>query len=125
MTRLSLTIGWLALATAMPAAAQDAARVQPRAYRLVLENAKVRVLEHSARPGFGVCGTGRHSHPEHLTVLLTPARVRVKAGGRTEVHELPQGASFWEEAATHEVENIGGRDVRTLIVEVKPQRARR
>ena len=55
-----------------PAEAQDAARVQPQSYRVVLENDRVRVLEFNAKPGMGVCGVGMHSHPAHLTVLLSP-----------------------------------------------------
>ncbi len=62
--------------------AQDAARIQPSSYRVRLDNDKVRVLEFTGRPGMGVCGAGVHSHPAHLTVLLTPAHVRVRVGGK-------------------------------------------
>jgi quercetin dioxygenase-like cupin family protein len=104
---------------AASAAAQDAARVQPRSYRVVLENDKVRVLEFTARPGIGVCGVGIHSHPGHVTVLLTPAKVRVTQNGHTTVIENKAGDAFWEPPVTHEVENYGGNEVRSLIIEVK------
>ncbi len=112
----------LAGAVALVAAAafgQDAVKVQPGSYRLVLENASVRVLEYNGLPGMGVCGTGVHSHPAHLTVLLTPARVRVTEAGRTFVATSPMGDVFWSPAVTHETENVGGANVRSLIVEVK------
>lgn len=43
--------------------AQDAAKVEPHLYRVVLENDKVRVLEYASEPGTGVCGVGKHWHP--------------------------------------------------------------
>ncbi len=109
----------LGLSTAGPALAQNAAVVQPRSYRLVLDNDKVRVLEFTARPGMGVCGVGIHSHPAHVTVLLTPAKVRVAQNGRATLVEMKAGDSFYEPAVTHEVENYGGGEVRSLIIELK------
>lgn len=99
--------------------AQDAAQVQPRSFHVALENDKVRVLDFTARPGMGVCGIGMHSHPEHLTVLLTPAKVKILVNGQTIVVEKKAGDVFWEPAVTHEVENIGGGEVRSLIIELK------
>ena len=109
----------LAAAAAMPAAAQDAVRAQPGNYKVVLENAHMRVLEYNSRPGMGVCGDGIHSHPAHLTVLLTPAKVHVIENGHNLVVTQNQGDVFWSEAVTHETENLSGSDVRCLIVELK------
>jgi beta-alanine degradation protein BauB len=116
-----------ALLVALPAAcladaahAQDAAAVQPRSYRVVLENDTLRVVEFVSRPGLGICGSGMHSHPAHLTVALTPAKVRVRLpDGTTMVVENKTGDVFWSAAETHETENLTGRNVRALIVEVK------
>jgi quercetin dioxygenase-like cupin family protein len=120
MIRRALSIALL-LACAMgpPASAQDAATMQPRSYRVVLENDKVRVLEFRARPGIGVCGVGVHSHPGHVTVLLTDAKVRVTQNGHVQVIQNKAGDAFWEPPVTHEVENYGGNEVRSLIIEVK------
>jgi hypothetical protein len=103
------------------AEAQDASRMQPQSYRVVLENDKLRVLEYNSRPGVGVCGNGMHSHPEHLTVVLSNAKVRVRTpDGKVTVRDnIPLGEVFWSEAETHEVENISGRNIRSLIVELK------
>jgi glycosyltransferase involved in cell wall biosynthesis len=73
-----------ALLLADTAAAQDAARMQPRAYKVVFENDQMRVLEFNSKPGMGVCGNGMHSHPAHLTVALSPAKVRVIHNGVAE-----------------------------------------
>jgi hypothetical protein len=115
--RLLALVPGLALATSTQA--QDAAQVQPQAYRVTLENEHVRVLEFVSRPGMGVCGSGVHSHPAHLTVALTNARVRVRSGGKEFIVENKPGDTFWEPAVTHETENLTGAEVRALIVEVK------
>jgi beta-alanine degradation protein BauB len=108
------------LCLADTAHAQDAATMQPQSYRVVLDNDAVRVLEFVSRPGLGVCGSGMHSHPPHLSVALSPAKVRVKLpDGKVIVAENKTGDVFWSEAETHETENITGRNVRALIVEVK------
>jgi quercetin dioxygenase-like cupin family protein len=120
MIRRPLTLALLlTCAVGPPAVAQDAARMQPRSYRVVLENDKVRVLEFRARPGIGVCGAGVHSHPGHVTVLLTDAKVRVTQNGQVHIIQNKAGDAFWEPPVTHEVENYGGNEVRSLIIEVK------
>jgi hypothetical protein len=107
----------LALATAVDA--QDAARVQPQAYRIGLDNDEMRVLDFVSRPGMGVCGSGLHSHPPHLTVALSDCRVRVRENGKEFVGENKLGDVFWSPAVTHETENMAGHEVRALIIELK------
>jgi hypothetical protein len=104
--------------------AQDAVQSQPQNYRVVLENERVRVLEYNGRPGMGVCGDGMHSHPPHVTVLLSAGKVRIKTpDGKVEVHnDIPVGAVFWGNAEKHEVENIGGSNIRMLLIELKNTR---
>ena len=109
-----------AFAFAPAAQAQDAAKAQPAAYKVVLENEKLRVIEFNSRPGMGICGEGTHSHPAHLTVVLSEgAKARVKKDGKVFTGINKMGDVFWSEAETHEVENISGRNVRALIVELK------
>ncbi|HEY4339221.1 MAG TPA: hypothetical protein VGM97_04695 [Steroidobacteraceae bacterium] len=108
------------LALVQYADAQDAATVQPQSYRVVLENDRVRVLEYNSRPGMGVCGKGMHSHPAHLSILLSSARVReTTADGKVTEPSMPSGTVFWSEAVTHVTENLGGSDIRSLLVELK------
>lgn len=104
---------------AIPADAQDASEVQPSGYRVALENDTIRVLDFHSRPGLGVCGSGIHSHPPHLTVLLTAGKVRATQDGQTMIVSHQPGDSFWMGAITHETENIGSNEVRALIIEVK------
>ena len=111
-----------ALALPEVLSAQDAAQTQPQNYRIAFENDRVRVLDYNGRPGMGVCGEGMHSHPPHLAVLLSSGKVRIKTpDGKVVVQSgAPVGAVFWGNAETHETENIGGTDVRMLIIELKP-----
>lgn len=102
------------------AAAQDAAATDPRSYRVVLDNDKVRVLEYRSRPGLGVCGQGLHYHPAHVTVSLTGAKIkRTQDDGKVVFAEVPPGHVFYAEAETHSAEVIGGLNTRTYIVELK------
>jgi len=100
--------------------AQDPTKVMPRAYRLAFENDKLRVLEFTGRPGMGICGEGMHSHPAHLTVVLSDWQARATTpDGTTRARERKLGDVFWSEAETHKVENIGKSSSRVLIVELK------
>ena len=109
-----------ALGVTREAPAQDPVRSDPRSFRVVLENERVRVLEYRSGPGLGVCGQGVHYHPERVTVTLTEAKVRItNAEGRTVVRELPAGQVFYAPAETHSVENVGGSGTRIYIIELK------
>jgi len=102
------------------ASAQDASKVMPKAYRVALDNDKLRVLEFTGRPGMGICGEGMHSHPAHLTVVLSDWQGRASTpDGPTVNRERKLGDVFWSEAETHKVENTGKGVSRVLIVELK------
>jgi beta-alanine degradation protein BauB len=102
------------------ATAQDAAKINPRGYRVAFENDKLRVLEYVSKPGLGVCGQGKHSHPQHLTIVLSNGKAKARgADGKVHVHEAKAGDMFWAPAETHEVENVSGRDMRCFMVEYK------
>lgn len=86
----------------------------------VFENEKLKVTEYVGEPGKDVCGVGQHSHPAHLTILLTAASVKViLPDGKTVEQKAPAGATFWTEAETHTVINNGSQPVRSYIVLVK------
>src|SRR6266571_7489803 len=90
------------------ALAQDAPTMAPRSYRVVLDNDRVRVLEYKSRPGFGVCGEGMHYHPDHVTVSLTGAKLKVTTpGGKATFEDIPPGTVFFAPAEIHSAEIIG------------------
>jgi hypothetical protein len=100
--------------------AADAVTADPRSYRVVLENDRVRVLEYKSRPGLGVCGEGMHYHPAHVTVNLTGAKLKwTTPDGKVTFGDVPPGAVFFTEAQTHSAEIIGGSGTRAYIIELK------
>jgi len=101
------------------ALAQDAVSSDPRAFRVVVDNASVRVLEFKSRPGLGVCGQGLHYHPAHVTVSLTGAKLKKSENGKVSLVDIPPGHVFFAEAETHAAEIIGGSGTRTYIIELK------
>jgi len=109
-----------ALGVARDALSQDAPAAAPRSFRVVLDNDRVRVLEYRSRPGFGVCGEGMHSHPDHVTVSLTGAKLKIKAtDGSAVFRDIPPGTVFYAPAETHSAEVIGGLGTRSYIIELK------
>ncbi len=114
-------LGGLAAQFGAPgAAAQDPARVMPRAYRVVLENDRVRVLEFISRPGMGICGEGMHSHPARLNIAMSGWQgVASTPNSPAKAVQRKEGEVFWREAETHKVENTGKASSRVLIVELK------
>ena len=116
-------VSMLADLIASDALAQDAVFTEGGSYRVVLENDLIRVLEIFSRPRTWLCGDGEHSHPAHLTVALSDARVRVTLPDGEKIdtsHRL--GDVFWSEAETHTVENVGSGSVRALLIELKELR---
>ena len=110
----------VALGVDLDALAQDAPTVAPRSYRVVVENERVRVLEYKSRPGMGVCGQGMHSHPDHVTVSLTGAKLRVSTpNGKPTFEDIAPGTVFFAPAEIHSAEIIGGSGTRTYILELK------
>jgi hypothetical protein len=121
LARRSLLALLPGLVLADAVSAQDAAKMQPQAYRVAFENDRLRALEYRSMPGMGVCGQGMHSHPAHLTVNMVAGKVRVRTpDGQVVVAEGKVGDVFWSEAETHEVENISGRNLHALLIELKP-----
>jgi hypothetical protein len=119
-TRREILALLTALGVGRDALAQDAVTADPRSFRVVLENDRVRVLEYRSGPGLGVCGRGMHYHPDRVTVSLTGAKVRItNPDGRTVVRDIPPGHVSFAPAETHATENIGGAGARTYIVELK------
>jgi hypothetical protein len=92
---------------------------EPQQPKITVDNDKVKVTEFTGIPNGDVCGVGVHSHGPHLTILLSDGKVEVTRNGKKEQQEVFKGLSFWSEAETHSVINIGNNVVQSMIVEVK------
>ena len=89
-------------------------------FRVAFENDKARVVEFISKLGLGLCGQGRHYHPAHLSINLTPvkARVTLEDGKVIEV-ENKAGEVFYAPAEWHTVENLTKGPVRGYMIELK------
>ena len=100
--------------------AQDAAKVDPKHYKVEFENDQVRVLRITYAPGEkGVM----HSHPEGMVVFLTDAKGKFTfPDGKTEKRDFKKGFFSWVPATTHQGENVGSKPFELIQIEMKPQK---
>jgi beta-alanine degradation protein BauB len=96
----------------------DVLKAAPNAYKLVMENEKVRVLDIRLKPGEKA---PMHNHPHnHVIYVLNSAKFRLTAAdGKTSDIDLKAGDAVWMEAGSHAAENIGNGEGHNLVVEVK------
>ena len=92
----------------------------PETSKVLFENERTRVIEYRTNGGTNVCGLGVHSHPPHVFIMLTDARLRiVDADGKEHFEDAKAGEAGWEPAVTHRAENVTGKDVGIYLVEFK------
>ncbi|MGE5337768.1 MAG: hypothetical protein ACM3PU_08060 [Gemmatimonadota bacterium] len=88
--------------------------------KVMLDNAWVRVIQHSARPRMGVCGMGMHTHPPHLTIGLRDGRIKViEPNVDPVIRDVKAGAVFWDAGGLHAIENLASRDSLAFLIEFK------
>ena len=100
------------------AQSKDVMKTASKAYKLLMENDKVRVMEISLRPGEKA---PMHDHPSgHVVYVVRDARFKLTSpdGKATEV-DLKAGQTLWMEAGSHATENVGATDGHNLVVEIK------
>ena len=95
---------------------RDPAATNPDLYRVIMENARVRVLEYRDRPGQR---TIPHGHPDSVMVTLSAFRRRLIDGERSADVELAEGMVRWLPAQEHAGENIGDTETHVIFVELK------
>jgi beta-alanine degradation protein BauB len=111
----------IGLALASPAGAQDPIASNPDVYRLVFENASVRVLRVSVKPG---AKTSPHEHPDTVVVALSDARVRFTgADGKSVDSPLKSDQAMWAPAEKHSGENLEKAPVDAILVELKGKKS--
>ena len=97
----------------------DPAVTDPRLYRVIFENDRVRVLEYRDRPGDR---TAPHRHPDSVMYTLSSFRRRISAGGRHADVSLAAGEVRWVGAQEHAGENLGDTETHCVFVELKEPR---
>jgi quercetin dioxygenase-like cupin family protein len=96
---------------------QDPLKVNSKTIALKLENARVRVLEATLKPGDQ---EKTHSHPAYVIYVIEGGRVRTHASDGTFTEtEFRTGDVIYRDPVTHWAENIGNTTIRLELVELK------
>ena len=103
---------------AASARAQDVAVVAKDHYKVLVDNAYVRVVENTLKPGEK---DPMHTHPAGWFYVTQPGMMKVVHGdGRVEMWEAKTGKQGWSEAeGPHTSENVGKTTMGFVLVEVK------
>jgi quercetin dioxygenase-like cupin family protein len=95
----------------------DAVKVAPDSYKVVLENDAVRVLEVRIKQG---AKAEMHSHPRSVAICLNDQLLKFTfPNGKTEKADLERGQTVWLDGLSHAVQNVGTEDVSSVVVELK------
>ena len=95
----------------------DAVTVAPHAYKVVLENDRVRVLEFRGKPGDK---TAMHSHPGTVVIAITDGKFKFTLpNGQSIEAELKAGQTLCQDAVEHTTEVMGTSEAHVVIVELK------
>ncbi len=122
MRRVYLMAALLCLAAAT-AWAQDPVKVDPQHYKVEIDNAQVRVL----RILYGVGEKSvMHSHPAAVAVFLVDGRTKFTfPDGTSQERNMKAGQTLWTPGETHLPENIGGKPMELILVEIKGMPAKK
>jgi len=96
---------------------QDPAVVNAKTIAKKLENARVRVLEATLKPGDK---EQTHSHPAYVIYVIDGGKFRNHAADGTVTDgEFKAGDVVYRDPVTHWAENIGTTTIRLVLVELK------
>jgi quercetin dioxygenase-like cupin family protein len=113
----------LGVVFAVPAMAQDAAKVDAKHYKVEFENDQVRVLRVKYGPKEK---SVMHAHPGSVAVFLADANVKFTLpDGKTQDAAVKAGTSQWSPAGKHLPENMGDKPFELVLVELKGKPAKR
>ena len=89
--------------------------------KILVDNDKMKVVEHISQPEGDVCGLGMHHHEPHLTIVLTNSKVQITPEhGDTQDLEVQSGTTIWfDTAETHSVINSGDQPTKMILVYLK------
>ena len=97
--------------------AQDAVKADPKHYKVVSENAQVRILRIHYGPHEK---SVMHSHPDGVVTFLTDARVKfTMPDGKSAERSGKAGDAMWNPAETHLPENLSDKPMDAVLVEMK------
>jgi len=115
--RILLLSAMVCLLAATAAVAQDAAKVDPKHYKVESENAQVRIL----RVHYGPHEKSvMHSHPDGVAVYLTNGTMVFHfPDGKTQNATGKAGQTLFTPAIVHQPENTGDKPFDAIVIELK------
>jgi oxalate decarboxylase/phosphoglucose isomerase-like protein (cupin superfamily) len=115
--RKPVSIASLVLIWSVVGLAQDPVKVDPGHYKVVLENASVRVLRIHYPAGEK---SPMHQHPDAIVVPLGASTVRFTLpDGKSEELNMPSESATYTPAGTHSPANVGAGPIDAVLVEFK------
>ena len=97
--------------------AQDPVKVDSGHYKVLFENASVRVLKISYPAGDK---STMHQHPDSIVIPLATSKVSFETpDGKTEERELAAESGMYAPAGTHRPTNLGKTPIDAVLVEFK------
>jgi quercetin dioxygenase-like cupin family protein len=115
----SLKITAFLVVLPLAASAQDPVKVDPKHYKVLADNAVVRVLKVSYAVGEK---SPMHSHPDAVLVPLANGKARfTMPDGKTEDRELTAEVAQYTPAFSHAPANTGTGPIDAILVEIKPK----
>jgi quercetin dioxygenase-like cupin family protein len=96
----------------------DVLKSAAKAYKLLMENERVRVLDLRLKAGEKA---PMHNHPnDYVVYVMKSTRFKLTfANGKSNEFDLKAGQTLWMEAGSHATENIGTSEGHNLVVELK------
>ena len=99
------------------AMAQDPVKVAAANYKVILENAAVRVLKIDYAAG---AKTPMHQHPDAMAIIMTAAKMRFTTpDGKSEEMARENESALYTPAGTHSPANIGTGRMEAILIEFK------
>ena len=101
----------------MPDPIDDIVKISPDVHQVVFENAAIRVLEVTVKPGAKV---PMHTNPENVNYIVKSGTLRlIQPDGSSMDIDLAERQVIPAPVGRHAVENIGATEVRTICIELK------
>ena len=97
--------------------AQDPVKVDPAHYKVLLDNASVRILSINYPPG---ATSKMHQHPDSMVIPLANSKVRFATpDGKSQDSDMASESATYTPAGVHDPTNIGTTAITGILVEFK------
>jgi quercetin dioxygenase-like cupin family protein len=117
MKRTNLLIGCALVVCTAALVAQDVVKIDPTHYKVITENAAVRILSVSYPAG---AKSPMHSHPDSVAVILRDGKMRFTAPDGTNTDQASAaGSALYLPAGSHANQNMDKTPMEAIVVEFK------